>query len=62
MELSGHASQIYELAFSPQEPLLVSSDYRGSVRMWNLETGQARGILIPERDAQCYMAPLLMDK
>lgn len=35
----GHDSHVYNLAFHPTEPFLVSGDLHGNLKQWNLRTG-----------------------
>ncbi len=39
-ELTGHTADVYCVRFHPQQPLLVSADERGWVKVWDLATGQ----------------------
>jgi WD40 repeat protein len=50
-QLRGHQSAIYALAFSPDRSLLASGDFDGSIRLWNLKTGQLQSVL---REASSY--------
>jgi WD40 repeat protein len=37
----GHGGHVHGLAFSPTEPLLATSGDDGTVRLWDLSTGEA---------------------
>lgn len=39
-ELSGHGTEVFSVAFHPDGQSLVSGDLKGSVRQWNLATGE----------------------
>jgi WD40 repeat protein len=43
--LRGHTAGVYGLAFSPTEDLLASAGADGTVRLWSVRTGEARGVL-----------------
>jgi WD40 repeat protein len=38
--LRGHESHVYNLAFHPTEPFLVSGDLQGNLKQWSLQTGE----------------------
>lgn len=38
--LEGHDSHVYNVAFHPRQPHLVSADLRGNVKQWSLEDGR----------------------
>ncbi len=48
--LTGHASAPYQLAFSPDGSLLASAAHDGTLRLWNLETGEALKVLANASD------------
>lgn len=54
IRLDGH-SDVYSLAFSPSMPLLVSGDYSGETKLWNLDLN-THVDLMPSRNVQCYNA------
>jgi hypothetical protein len=39
-ELTGHDCHVYNVAFHPKEPTLVSADLKGAVKQWDLKTRQ----------------------
>lgn len=52
-EFAGHETHIYSVAFHPAEPVLVSGDLKGTLRHWDLETGQlVREIALKEMFVQ----------
>jgi WD40 repeat protein len=42
--LGGHSEAVSAVAFSPTEGVLASSSADQTVRLWNIETGQSRGL------------------
>src|SRR5260370_10010028 len=47
-EFAGHTSHVYNVAFHPKQPLLVSGDLKGTLKVWDV----ARGTLERELDAK----------
>jgi WD40 repeat protein len=47
-ELSGHDCHVYNVAFHPTEPVLVSGDHLGQIKAWDL----AKGGVLAELDAK----------
>lgn len=39
-DLEGHDCHVYNVAFHPREPVIVSGDLRGSIKQWNLADGR----------------------
>ncbi|KAJ2786540.1 hypothetical protein GGI15_001444 [Coemansia interrupta] len=46
----GHRSMVSDIAINTENTLLASASTDGSVRVWNLKTGEPRAVVIPERD------------
>lgn len=44
-ELPGHASHVYNVAFHPVQPILVSADLKGVIRRWDLHRMKSAGDL-----------------
>ncbi|MFX0050910.1 MAG: serine hydrolase [Candidatus Hermodarchaeota archaeon] len=43
--LTGHGGAIWKIAFSPDDTILASSSRDGSVRLWNISTGETTHLL-----------------
>jgi len=39
-KLEGHTESIYSVAFSPDGRKIITSDYNGTVRIWETESGK----------------------
>ncbi|HUG71097.1 MAG TPA: hypothetical protein VMM76_25330 [Pirellulaceae bacterium] len=58
LELSGHDTDVYSARFHPQQPLIVSGDDRGLVKLWDATEGR----LLREFDARVlYLEHRLQD-
>jgi RNA polymerase sigma factor (sigma-70 family) len=44
-KLTGHASRLFRLQFSPDSKLLATSSRDKTIRLWEVPSGQARGVL-----------------
>jgi WD40 repeat protein len=39
-EFEGHTSHVYNVAFHPTQPSIVSGDLRGNIKQWDVQTGR----------------------
>ncbi len=51
LSLEGHSGAVWAVAFSPDKRLLASGSDDGTVRLWDIATGAARGTLERHTDA-----------
>ncbi|NJK67561.1 MAG: hypothetical protein HC789_08455 [Microcoleus sp. CSU_2_2] len=47
--LQGHSHWVLSVAFSPKQPLLASSSVDGSIKIWDLKTGECLKTLRADR-------------
>ena len=50
--LSGHTKSIQEIVFSPRGELLAASSNGGTVRLWNVASGEPLGTIVGEKNAE----------